>query len=483
MSSQNNNNIADAEARHEQAFGEFVYMPEDLREKINAIKNNSQNVKRFQMIADDVDSLSDLAWQLLGRYIAKNTHLEVIRLTKCSLNDNHMRMLMQGLVRSESINEIDLSSTLYANSNLNNHLGVDGIRSMIPFLQNSPRLSVIDLNHNQRIGSEAFESLVSALDGGAIEELHLVGCRIEDISALGNTTLPHLKTLSLINNNINLIGDISSCTSLESLNLSGNLGVNYTRCRAIAHLLQNEESRLETLNLDRTGIDDEGVEILMASLKHNTTLRTLYLRVSENYITIRGYQAILKLLIDVSSIDNTYTSNHTVEELFLPTRLSSRHINFALSKNRHYHHAGKQKIIHYQFNHLNRTELATLQGITPPTHNSVYVQIDPVVLPDVLAMIGENCTHSDMYLALTATASDLTSLVNKPAVFRERIEKNERKAAALTADCERKVAALKAECESKVAALTAKNLKMKEELELFQSNEQNQARGTKRDRS
>ena len=490
MISQNNNNVAnaEAEAQHEQAFGEFVYMSDDLRAKINAIKNNNQNVKTFQMVADDVACLSELAWHLLGRYIANNTHLEVIKLTKCSLNDTHMIMLFRRLDRSESIKEIDLSSTLYPNSNLNNRLSIDGIRSMILFLQNTPKLLEINLNFNGRINNGAFGVLLNALNGGPMEELHLCRCAISDISFLGNVTLPHLKKIDLNDNYIHGIGDvISSYTGLESLELRGNDEVDIDSCRAIAHLLQNDDSRLETLNLDRTAITDEGVKILVNSLKNNNTLRTLYLR--QNVINERGREAILKLLIDVSSIENTYTSNHTLEELFLPRTDSMvgqrRHLNFALSKNRHYHHAGKQKIIHYQFNHLNRTELATLQGITPPTHNSVYVQIDPVVLPDVLAMIGENCTHSDMYLALIATASDLTSLINKPAVFKERIEKNERKAAALTAEYERKAAALKADYESKLAVLTTKNLKMKQELdELLQSDEQkNQARGTKRDRS
>ena len=53
---------------------------------------------------------------------------------------------------------------------------------------------------------------------------------------------------------------------------------------------------------------------------------------------------------------------------------------------------GRRKVIDYQLNSSNRTELADLQGITC-THNSVYAQIDPVVLPDVLALVGDECTH------------------------------------------------------------------------------------------
>ena len=62
-------------------------------------------------------------------------------------------------------------------------------------------------------------------------------------------------------------------------------------------------------------VDDEGAEILANSLKHNTTLSCMNLQ--NNRIDRRGLQALLKLLNDVSSVDSTYNSNHTLRSLEL----------------------------------------------------------------------------------------------------------------------------------------------------------------------
>jgi len=77
MSIQNNNNDitnAEAEKLHEQAFGEFVYMSETLRGTINNVKNNTPGVVKFFLTANYDNDLSDLGYELLGRYIANNTH-------------------------------------------------------------------------------------------------------------------------------------------------------------------------------------------------------------------------------------------------------------------------------------------------------------------------------------------------------------------------------------------------------------------------
>ena len=52
--------------------------------------------------------------------------------------------------------------------------------------------------------------LINALDGGRIEELNLDRCNIEDISVLGNCTLPNLRELHLENSSVQNMGDISA---------------------------------------------------------------------------------------------------------------------------------------------------------------------------------------------------------------------------------------------------------------------------------
>ena len=57
---------------------------------------------------------------------------------------------------------------------------------------------------------------------------------------------------------------------------------------------------------------DDGAKVIAASLKHNTTLQDLYL--SENNLTNEAYVVFLKLLVDVSSIDSVYSSNHALKK-------------------------------------------------------------------------------------------------------------------------------------------------------------------------
>ena len=88
----------------------------------------------------ELGQLSDLAWETLGRYIANNTHLEEIAIFEnMSITDAKMALLFRGLTKSNSLQKFDLMSE--------NHpaIGTNGIRSMVPFLKNSPNLSKLYL--------------------------------------------------------------------------------------------------------------------------------------------------------------------------------------------------------------------------------------------------------------------------------------------------------------------------------------------------
>ena len=103
---------------------------------------------------------------------------------------------------------------------------------------------------------------------------------------------------------------LENYTNLEHLYLMS-CGIGREGCIVISNLMQKEDSRLKVLNLDFNDIDDEGAEILTASLKHNNSLKHLSL-IGNNILEEKGCLAFLKLLIDVSSIESTYNSNHTL---------------------------------------------------------------------------------------------------------------------------------------------------------------------------
>jgi hypothetical protein len=79
---------------------------------------------------------------------------------------------------------------------------------------------------------------------------------------------------------------------------------------------------LTNLLLGNTGIGDEGIEILANSLKDNTKLKELNLENNSN-ITVKGRRVLLKLLVDVSSIERTYNSNHTLTSCHLDETLNN----------------------------------------------------------------------------------------------------------------------------------------------------------------
>ena len=275
---------------------------------------------------------------------------------------------------------------------------------------------------------------------------------------------------------------------------------------------------MKTLNLNDNSIDDEGVEVLVNSLKHNKTLNRLFLKKNIN-ITKKGCLAILKLLIDISSIKNTYNSNHTLKvDLDPPIGSDERIVNVsdvlpsqkdaiyviryikALIKTNEERNPGRAKVIETQLNSVTRAFMCRLQGIEY-SYESIFSDIDALVLPEVLALVAEEHEQTELFHMLVTVAPDLSSIVNRPVSLREQMNTNEelittlhnkreRKVAALKAEYESKLAALDAKCESEVAALHAKNLKLKQELKLIQSKKEEkeesvsggQLCGKKRDR-
>ena len=110
--------------------------------------------------------------------------------------------------------------------------------------------------------------------------------------------------------------------SLEILNLYGN-GIGKAGLRALASLLSDPISNLQSLNLERNGIDNDGATILANGLANNTQLRELWL--SNNQFDNPIYQGVQevfsKLLCNKSSINSIHASNHALEKLAVhPTR-------------------------------------------------------------------------------------------------------------------------------------------------------------------
>jgi len=87
--------------------------------------------------------------------------------------------------------------------------------------------------------------------------------------------------------------------------------------------LQSDTCHLESLLIGSINLRDDGAEVLARGLVGNETLRFLHLRDDEELddeeefvITPVGWNAFTIALCDTSTVNNTYLSNHTVQEFW-----------------------------------------------------------------------------------------------------------------------------------------------------------------------
>jgi len=330
-------------------------------------------------------NMSDDGWEELGRNVSNNTHLKNVYLNEGALNDRKMSFFFRGLTRSNTIKDVHLYE---------NRLSTVGVRSMVPFLQNANNLHELLLCDNN-IKSEGFNAVFRALRDSPIEALNCDNCGIEAIEIDSDYSPKHLTTLRLNQNRINADG-----------------------CSQISKLLQGGDSTLKRLFLRNNKIDDDGVAILVDALQNNASLQILDLMSNEG-IFAEGRKLCLKLVNDVSSITATLQSNRTLQELNVKNQndqndmLIQQHINKAAHINAENGNdaeaAGKEKVIETQLHSVKRAELARLQGVT----RSFYSEINPLHLPEVLALAGRHHGQGELYVALKSSIAGVISTVNR----------------------------------------------------------------------
>ena len=336
----------------------------------------------FGLFGHFVHLIDEEEFERIGDTFARNTYIVELCLGDLNLGDEKMQSLFRGLTRSSSIQKLAMPS---------NRIGTESIQSMVPFLQNASKLAFLNVNHNN-ISSEGFNVLWRTLIDSPIEVLHCAGCGVESIEIDIGSIPPNLDILSLARNNINTDG-----------------------CRELVKLLQCKHSTLTNLFLVASRIDDEGVAILVDALENNTSLTQLALQKNEG-ITVKGKALLLKLVNDVSSIAATLQSNHTLQKITVDEDSDiQRHINHAVD----YHvdeendaeEAGREKVIQTQLNSVERAKLVALQGVD--CSFSLYSEIDPLYLPEVLELVHEYHGMSELYVALKSSTPGLISIVNR----------------------------------------------------------------------
>ena len=110
-----------------------------------------------------------------------------------------------------------------------------------------------------------------------------------------------------------LIGALDGYHNLGELNLMSN-NVGRSGCTALGNLLKQPTCKLEEMNLDSCGIDNEGLTILANGLVGNNTLKRIILNENTS-INVEGWEALSTVLCDMSTVETTYLSNHTLEDI------------------------------------------------------------------------------------------------------------------------------------------------------------------------
>ena len=358
--------------------------------KVLRVKENDPEKTMLAESGDDnyIRNITDDGWEELGRDISNNTHLETVALCSGALDDQKLSCFFRGLTESSSIKNMHL---------YDNGLSVAAVRSMVPFLQNANSINKLTVSHNN-LQSGGLNLLFRTLRNSPIETLSCNNCGIESIDI-----------------------DIDSIPqNLKALNLSGNR-ISADGYRGMVKLLQGENSTLATLRLNNNDIGDQGVEILVDALQSNKSLDTLEL--SENRsISNQGQIMLLKLVNNVSTIKATLQSNHKLTDVKLtedrwtstsPDTEIQRHIDMATMINSKHKSspeaAGRKKLIETQLNSAKRAALANLQGV----NHSLYSEINPLHLPEVLYLVGRYYDQRELYIALKLSIAGVISIVNR----------------------------------------------------------------------
>ena len=215
-----------------------------------------------------------------------------------------------GLRRNSSIKAVKLFGNI-----LNNHnFIIDGVLHEIlkVYQENSSHLTTISIR---------FCNLVNGGDGAIATTLR--GCT-------------NLKDIDLSRCGINdeqilpIVEGLRGHGALEKLRLFDNR-IGAAGCQSLTTLLEDHSSNIGELNLQENQIGIDGAMTLFNSLLTNSRLRNLYLGGNPT-ADFRTVDALSRVLCNTTSINSTYTSNHTLE--FLAIRHSNVEIDLLLDLNK-----------------------------------------------------------------------------------------------------------------------------------------------------
>ena len=416
---------------HDFYFSVHAGQSEECLENINKIRHNDPTLTELYLESGN-NYFDDMNWKLLGRYISRNTHLTCIDFTEMYPGPENIRNFFSDLPFG-SLASVPLKDISIAYANLSTNI---------------------------------FDLMLKALSGGPIENISVYDSLIDSIEVLYEVKLPCLKHLDLSDNKILCTKGLETCAAtLETLSMANNP---ITGCVGLSKLFEKGTALLE-VSLCNTKVDDEGADMMASSLKHNNTVYLF--EMENNNMTEKGCVSFLKLICDISSIENTLNSNHKIDNIVIhkwnSDSLVKAFLDSAVRRDGRTRD-GRSKVIEFQLNSVKREALHCLQGIDY-CYSSIFAEIDPLVLPDVLALVNREHGQTELYRMLANSASDLFSTVNRKVVLKQKLaEKNKE-----IANKKIEMASLT----SQMAALSAEVSEINVELESIEEEEKEREQG------
>ena len=271
-------------------------MSNRLEDALYAIENNITSFKEFRIGQHGhIDQPNRDHFSRLGSAIARNTHITLLVLNNGYCLDDVDRIVnsgfFEGLKRNSSIHRVMF------------HCGhhIDVIHETLKAYKENNNLTYLNID-NARIVSAAYPVLHLAETLRCctnLKHINFENCRITD-----EQLLP-------------MVDAVRGHELLEKLLLSEN-SIGDAGCEVVATLLEDPSCNLQVLDLSFNTVSSGGARCIAKSLSKNNQLQKLYLnnnRMTRPSPILQG--VVSRVLCDTSSINNTHSSNHTMEEVFL----------------------------------------------------------------------------------------------------------------------------------------------------------------------
>jgi len=209
-------------------------------------------------------------------------------------------------------------------------------------------LRTLILWSNSKIRTVGWRAFAAFFQKSVLEVLDLSLNRIDDGAAvaLGNA--------------------LSNLQTLKSLDLSMNHQVSSTGWMAFSPILRNPNSSLEVMKIINGGVGDHAAVSFATALANNNTMKVLDLDCNPLIGGI-GWGAFCQLVCNVSSVMETYSSNHTLHHLCIirdTTELPSDLVrSLRLNRSSIKCDVARKKILkcHFQANDMNLQEIVGME--------------------------------------------------------------------------------------------------------------------------